>query len=521
MNSLESEYLKLETERHTILERARDSARLTLPTLIPDEGDSKHTKFITPYQSVGARGVNNLASSLLLSLLPPNEPFARLLIDDKAKREVEGIEDVKSEVEIALADMERAIMREIESNSFRVGLFEALKHLIVGGNILIHIPSEGGMRVFHLSSYVIQRDPMGNVDRIITKETISINHVSEEVREAIGELTKDSKDTVDLYTCVQTLPNDQVEVHQEINGNVVKGSEGTYKADESPYIALRLNRVDGEDYGRGYVEEYIGALESLEGLTQSIVEGSAASAKVLYLVAPNGTTRASTLANAPNGAIREGNATDVSTLQVQKGADFRVALEAITQIRETLNFAFMLTEGAIRQAERVTAEEVRLVTQSLEKQLGGIYSVLSQEFQLPLVKILMRRMQKANKLPKLPKGFVTPVIVTGVDALGRGQDLNKLDSFVAGISQVLGPEALSQHVNVSEYLSRRASALGIDTKGLVKSEEELQAEMQAAQQQQQQQQQMQMMQTLGPEAIKSATSMNNTQANNNAQQGGA
>ena len=96
----------------------------------------------------------------------------------------------------------------------------------------------------------------------------------------------------------------------------------------------------------------------------------------------------------------------------------------------------------------------------------------------------MDRMQKQKKLPKLPKDKVTPAIVTGIEALGRGNDLNRLDIYLSGIAQMLGPEALGQYINISEYMARRASALGIDTDGLVRSKEELQ---QMAQQQQEQQ----------------------------------
>jgi hypothetical protein len=140
MKSAESLYLKCESERQSVLERARDASRLTLPTLIPEDGVGGSTRFPTPYQSVGARGVNSLSSALLMTLLPANAPFFRLLLDSKAKREVQGMAEVESEIDAALADIEREVMREIESNNFRVGLFEALKHLIVGGNVLIHIP---------------------------------------------------------------------------------------------------------------------------------------------------------------------------------------------------------------------------------------------------------------------------------------------------------------------------------------------------------------------------------------------
>ena len=44
------------------------------------------------------------------------------------------------------------------------------------------------------------------------------------------------------------------------------------------------------------------------------------------MISPNGSTRASSIAKAPNGAIIEGNAQDVSVLQANKFADFRVGL---------------------------------------------------------------------------------------------------------------------------------------------------------------------------------------------------
>jgi len=480
--------------RSPYLERARECSKITIPTLITAAGSVASQKLKTPFQSVGARGVNNLGSALLMSLLPPNAPFFRLDLDEKAKAEMEGVEEVQTEVATALSDMERKVHKEIEVNNFRVGLFEALKHLIVSGNVLLHVPKEGNMRVYHLDRYVITRDPMGNVERIVIKEDIS----PLQVPDGIDVSGVDQGEDVGLYTSITTIDNKTVEVYQEVAGTRIAGSEGSYPKGRNPFLALRLNRVDGEDYGRGYVEEYLGDLESLEGLTQSIVEGSAASAKLLFMVAPNGSTRKSAVAKAKNGAIIDGVATEVSVLQISKHADFRVALATIEQIQERLNYAFMLTEGAIRKAERVTAEEVRLVTQAIERQLGGIYSVLSQEFQLPLVKIVMQRMESAGRLPKMPANMVQPMVVTGVEALGRGNDLNKLDSFIAGIGQLLGPEAIGQFVNISDFLARRATALGIDTRGLIKTEEELQQASQAAQQDE-------LMAQAGPQVIKSAT----------------
>ena len=477
-----SSYSKLEALRHPYLMRARDCSRVTIPTVMPDEGSTTDKRFPTPYQSVGARGVNNLSSALLLSLLPPNSPFFRLVVDDAAIRKLQGVDPrIKGEIERAMSERERLVMREIEVQAVRVGVFEALKHLIICGNVGLYFPVDGGpMRVIRMDRYVVKRCPSGKVRRAILKESVAFSMLPEEARMIASQHQDASNTDVELYTCIHCIEDGKVEMWQEIKDTVIPGTYGTFDESKSPFLALRMVRVDGEDYGRGYVEQYLGDLKSLEALTQVIVEGAAAASKVLFLVNPNGSTRASTLAKAPNGAIREGTAADVSVLQTGKQADFSTALQTINSLSERLSYAFLLTEASIRNADRVTAEEVRLVTQSIERQLGGIYSLLSLEFQLPLVNKIIEQMERERRLPKIPKKYVTPAIITGIEALGRGNDLNRLDVYLAGIGQILGPQAIQQYVDVREYLTRRAAALGIETNGLVKSEEQLQAEAQQA-----------------------------------------
>tara|TARA_Y100001972_G_C7443756_1_gene227601 strand:- start:160 stop:576 length:417 start_codon:yes stop_codon:yes gene_type:complete len=100
----------------------------------------------------------------------------------------------------------------------------------------------------------------------------------------------------------------------------------------------------------------------------------------------------------------------------------------------------------------------------------------------------MAIMEKNKKLPKLPKSSIRPSIVTGLEALGRGNDKNKLISFLTTINNTLGVEAATKYINVTDAISRLATSEGIDPKGLVRSEDELQAEAEAQAQEQQQQQ---------------------------------
>jgi hypothetical protein len=504
--SVAGRYAQLEAARDAFLRRAREAAILTIPTLVPPDGHSGSTEYDTPYQSVGSRGVNNLASKLLLTLLPPNSPFFRLVIDDYDLAQVAG-KDARGAVEEALGRIERAGLSEIEGSAVRVPVFEALKQLVVAGNALVYMPKKDGMKVYRLDRYVVKRDAMGNVLEMITKESVSPLMLDEETRALLTDPEDRNTKDYDLYTCVH-LKGKKWEVYQEVQGIRIPSSYGSYPKDRCPFIPLRFSRVDGEDYGRGFVEEYIGDLRSLEALTQAIVEGSAASAKVLFLVRPNGTTKAKNLAQSPNGAIVTGDANDVSTLQVQKAGDFRVALETTRTITERLSFAFLLNSSVQRNAERVTAEEVRYMAQELETALGGVYSILSQEFQMPLVNLILARLEGEGKMPKMPKDSVKPTIVTGMEALGRGQDLNKLAQFLQYL-QPLGPEVIANEMNIDDYIDRLGASLGIDTNGLIKSPEQKQQEQAAMQQQQQQMMAQQMMGDIAskatPEAVKAVS----------------
>lgn len=469
-------YEKWKTTREPFLRRARACAALTIPTLLPPQGHTGASDLPTPWQAIGARGVNNLSAKMLTALFPVNAAFFRYTIDDFALEQLTQQEGMRAKVEEGLNKSERAVQNEFESSAIRVSAFESLKHLIVGGNILNYLPPQGGMRVFHLNRYVVRRDPMGNVLDIITEEEVDRDAMPNGF--VVPDDKPDSDEPVKVYTHIQRAKTKWT-VYQEVAGIKIPGTAGTYPLDKSPWIPVRFTKIDGEDYGRGYIEEYLGDLQSLEGLQQAIVEGSAAAAKILFLVNPNGVTDMDDLASAENGAFREGNEADVTVLQLQKYNDFRVALETANGITERLSFAFLLNSSVQRSGERVTAEEIRYVANELEAALGGIYSILSQELQLPLVHRLIYQMEKQKRLPVLPPNVVKPVIVTGIEALGRGNDLTRLDQFIAAITQI--PEAAAR-INWSDYMTRRGTALGIDIKGLVKSDEQVQQEQQAAQQ---------------------------------------
>jgi hypothetical protein len=504
-NTAQSRWKDLEPYRSLYLRRAIDASKLTIPTLIPesDQNDSwagdRYNSIPSLYQGAGARGVNSLSAKLLLALMPPSQPFFRLTIDKgKIQQYLEQRggqeEQLLSQLDQALSDLERQVLRRLDQLQARSALFEAVKHLIVGGNALLYIGADA-IRMYTLRSFCVDRDPEGNVTEIVVREQVAERYMPVREPKESGEGESDERE--DVYTHINISPQDnRVEWYQEYDGEKLAGSAGFSSLETSPWVVLRLRKVAGESYGRGLVEEVLGDLQSLESLSKAVVQGALISAKALFLVNPNGTTRADVLARAENGAIVAGNAADVEALQVQKSSDMSVALQAMQLLERRLSYTFLADEAIQRDAERVTAEEIRLMAESLERGLAGVYSMLSAELQLPLIRRVMHLMEREGDIPPVPKGLVEPQVTTGLEAIGRGNDKQRLTTFLQTVAASIGPEQFLQYINPSELIRRFAAADGIDTAGLVKDDQELQAE-------QAQQQQAMLAQQLAQGAIQS------------------
>lgn len=480
-------YAKLENERNAYTDRAEKCAKYTIPMAFPKKTDNSNTNYETPYQSIGARGVNNMVSKLMLALFPPNAPFFRLSLGDEVLNALGDDINTIQQYEEQLSKLERRIVAYMETHQVRTTAWEALIQLIIAGNVLIFLPpAEGGMRIYRLNSYVVSRDGIGTVKEIVAKETLTYGSLPLELQSKMNTEGKEDE-AVDIYTHTY-LEGDTYLSYQEIEGEIIAGSEQTYPKDACPWIALRLKKMDGESYGRSFVDEYLGDLKVLEALSKSVAEVSAVASNILYLVNPNAVTRISDLSKAKSGDFIRGKIEDIQVLQVNKTSDLQITQSAIQSIEGRLSYAFLLNSAVQRNAERVTAEEIRYVANELEDTVGSIYSILSQELQLPLVKRFMLQMTREGYIPDLPQGSqgVEPMITTGIEALGRGHDLTKLDTFIR-YAQVF-PEAFQTRVKQGAILSQIATALGIDSSSVVKSEEEYQQEIMAAQQAQMEQQ---------------------------------
>ena len=497
----QARYQYLVTDRQPFLDAARECSALTIPYLLPEDDLASGGALPIPWQSQGSRGVNVLSAKLMLSLFPINTSFFKLQINDAEIAAIPNVDaQVRSEIDLSLSKMEKMIMQQIAESSDRVILHGAMKHLIVTGNVLL-FAGKKNLKLFPMDRYVVNRDGDGTCIEVITKESIHRSLLPKEFQKPLtGSEDSNSpgedgpkfgvvggsakKDDADVYTWAK-LDNGQWKWHQEIDQKIVNGSHSSTPKKISPWLPLMWNVCDGEAWGRSRCEEFIGDLKSLDGLMQSLVEGSASASKVVFMVSPSATTKAQSLARASNGQVIQGRADDVSVVNVGKTADFRTASEMIASLTSRLSDAFLILNP--RQSERTTATEVSALIQELNEQLGGIFGNLTISLLTPYLHRKLYLLSRNKSIPSLPKGLVMPTIVAGLNSVGRGQDKQSLMEFVTTIAQTMGPEALATYINPPEFLKRLAASSGIETLGLIKDPEQIKAEQEQAQQQAQQQ----------------------------------
>ena len=466
-------YQALKGSRQGVLERARKNSDLTIPGLVPDDGQDANASFAQPYQSLGARAVNNLSAWLLVTLFPPDQNFFRINIHEDAADELGS---QKSEVQVALGRISSKAQLLIETTASRPVFMEVIRHLVVAGNALLHFPLDKSTpRVWRLDQFVLMRDDQGRVLELVVEEKVYPSQLEEETIEACKIEVKKGKETekpVTLYTHVRREGEDMVQ-YQEINSRLVPGSEGKAPSKEAGWLALRWQAVPGSDYGRAHVSEYFGDLQTLEDLNRAVVQFAAAASRIIHLVEPNAMVDVEELASAESGEFIHGRLDSVQAIQLDKAQDFQVADAVAQRIELRLSHAFLLQSGTVRNAERVTAEEIRAMAQELENVLGGVYTVLSAEFQLPLVRRLLYILVRAGDSPKLPDS-VMPSIVTGFEALGRNHSANKLRMWLGDMNSIYGPEVVQQRTNPTEIGRRLADTYGIeDFDALMLSEQEV------------------------------------------------
>lgn len=485
--TISSRFMALDSVRESNLERARYMSSLTIPSLLPPNGITNNGELPKPYSSVAARGVTNMASRMLSALLPLNDlPFFKFELTSGEAAEPETFSYMES--------LSNQIYTKLSSQNLRESMFLALQQLIVNGDVLVCMEDNYTFKVYRKDQYVVRRDIDGTLSELIYMEWVP-KDPSNPLVEAY-----DNNFFPSSWNAMSALPEYHAQFHRIVwnkeknlwdyyaenqEGDFIE--EGEYV--DLPYMALRWISVTGEDYGRSHVEEILGDVETLESYTKSLIDGMTAASTFWMAVNPGGITDIDDVALAPTGSFIGARMEDVFTVSPAQSLSpqLSAAQTAVEQMRREVGSAFLLGSAGVRQADRVTATEVRMMGMEIENILGGAFSSIARTMLEPIIRRAITLMIREDEMDErlanefMSDGRLSISVVTGLQALSRDSDVTRLMQLGEMVRN-LPPEAI-QHFRWDQYGIALISSLGFDPRNWVRSEDETDERMQQQQQQ--------------------------------------
>lgn len=453
-------YAKYQNGRRDHEDTAKAISALTLPYVMMEDGATSSTQYRDSIsQAFCGRLVNTLKAKMGMSLLPPSTSSFRLEPDKQALEALLGGDpDAKAVVYEQLSSAVNMINKEIEAQQIRDTIFDMLTQLIMVGSIVMEKKSEKGIMLHTLRNFTVDLDARGEPRAMCVVETLK------DLPEGITPATV--QEEYKLYTLVERDPViENWRMVQSIE-DVAVGTERTFTDATLPFQYVGWTWTDGDKYHRPYAEDYLPDMEQYNKLSDLITKGSIVAAKVILFVDEKGNrTRKKDVADSKNGAVVNGRADDVTALQLQKNFDFQVPMERLADIGRNLSSAFLMNESVTRDAERVTAQEIRFMAQELEtSSLSGVYSKLAKKVSRRIVEWIMAELGIKFK-------GISVNIITGLDALGRSQEAQKLD----GIVQRFAAMNMMHWLNEDELAARYVALEGVDSTDLLKTPKEVNA----------------------------------------------
>tara|TARA_Y100001937_G_scaffold75222_1_gene102226 strand:- start:2019 stop:3614 length:1596 start_codon:yes stop_codon:yes gene_type:complete len=503
------------------LESARHCAALSKPHILPPEGWDEGESLPQTFSALASRGITNLEGRLLLALFPVGQAFFKLKPAAKFKYDPDINSELLQEFENKLAIHEMVMLAKIEqddhggSNARRAGfrsrMRTAISQLLVTGDVLIQMTDAYQIRVHRRDNYVQRRDTGGDVLYMITREQIDplsmapeMLEISHPDPEALHEMSVYDRMT-ELYTRIDWNPVTKTWViTQECNGQQIVESEEKV----TPYFTIPYSLPPGGQYGRGIIEDNLGDVRSMNELTERLLDFAAISSKHLFALDYSSQVRPQDL-TLPTGSVIQakvqgGQVSDVGILRTDRAGDFNVVQTVRESLRRDLSAAMLMEAEQLPTYERASRLHVERVAMELEGALGGVYAPIADALQIPLVERLMHLLERDGTLPPLPDDTVEVEAVTGISALSREGDQQKLMQLLQSLSQ-MGPDMLGR-IDRGLLLEIMVRHSGVYEPGLVKSDEQVQEEQAAAAQQQQQQMLAEQLTAAGGQMVQQAAS---------------
>ena len=472
------------------------------------------------FDSTAITASNLLAASLQGTLTSPSLQWFHINIRNKQFNE-------NREVQLWLEDSANKMYDVFNQSNFNTEVHELYLDLVTIGTGALFVEEdkkgflEGGIHfsTLHIAEFYIQENTKGYVDTLYRKYKLTARQAVQEfgidnVGQKITEAAQDKPDKMfnfihavepledyerSMGKAETKLPFHSCHVCEE-DKMVVRA--GGYK--EFPYLVPRWSKATGEIFGRS---PSYNALPDIKTLNKAVEIGLRAWSKAIdppLLVQDDGVIGRARMTQGGITVVRN----DAAVQPFQSGANFALTDMKENQLRQAIRQAYYSDQLQLQEGPQMTATEVQVRYELMQRLLGPTLGRFQSEFLNPLIERVFGIMYRADGFIDAPEIIIGESIdVEYVGPLARSQRMEeavaveRLYQLAMQVAQV-DPNIL-QIINHDKAIRLRAELLGVP-KTVLKGEDEVEAEREAAALQQMMQQQMMVEQHQADVAAKQA-----------------
>ncbi|MEX0583910.1 MAG: portal protein, partial [Sneathiella sp.] len=258
----------------------------------------------------------------------------------------------------------------------------------------------------------------------------------------------DAKTEVTIYSRIILEADGKFHLYQSGDYIDLDTDGAVWTKNDLIWVPLTWNLVRGEDYGRGLVADYSGAFHAVNILTGALLNIAAIIGDIKFLVNPASVVDVTEMNAAKPGSYHSGKEGDITTVKIEKTMDAQFIGTMIERYEKQIAQAFLLGSQLTRNAERVTAEEIRASANELETSNGGIYSRLAATWQVQTANIVLAQINFVGV-----QNGIKPQIITGLDSLSRAGELDNIRLWLGDMALLnVVPEDVREWLKVGEFM---------------------------------------------------------------------
>jgi|TARA_B110000263_G_C15312290_1_gene514398 hypothetical protein len=476
------------------------------------------------FDSTAITASNLLAASLQGTLTSPSMQWFYLKVRNEEFNE-------NREVQLWLEDSAKRMYNVFNESNFNTEVHEMYLDLVSIGTGALFVEEgnkgfqESGVHfnTMHIAEYYIQENVSGYIDTLYRKYKLSARQAVQEfgednVGEKVLEAAKDKPDK--MFNFIHAV--EPLEDYERALGkgatklpfhscHVCEEDKMTVRAggyNEFPYLVPRWSKATGEIFGRS---PSYNALPDIKTLNKAVEIGLKAWAKAIdppLLVQDDGVIGKVRMTPGGITVVRS----DAAIKPLQIASNWQVTDLKENQLRTAIRQAYYSDQLQLQDGPQMTATEVQVRYELMQRLLGPTLGRFQSEFLNPLIERVFGIMLRANAFlpaPEMLEG--QSVDVEYVGPLARSQKMEeavaveRLYQLAMQVAQV--DPSIMDIINHDEAIRTRAALLGVP-KSILKSVVEVDQMRQDRAMQEQMQQEIAMQQQQASATASNATALN-------------